>query len=364
MNDTISVIEDLYRYNDWANGRVFELCRDLPNEQMDAPREIGFGSLRNTLFHILTAEQIWLERWQVVPWRPFPTDSQGMSLEDIEHQLKQIAQARQQMISSERPTKWQRVVTYKDSRSDEYSHPLDILLVHVANHSTYHRAQALNCLKHFGRTIPVGIDYSLYKLARPTVEQETDSIAAFRNYGLEVATGPGYNVRWDQTHFERYLAYHDWANREILNALDGADDAVLDREFPIGPGSIRKVLMHAVDVELWLWMLWHDGNEKPPQSQGMSVEELWSAFKKLEEQRAPFVAGLDAKTSQRVVTGAPGGIPFKSRVSESLLQICCHGTHHRAQVVNMLRHSALKIPDVDMLDWWCTKKLGQSQPED
>jgi len=40
------------------------------------------------------------------------------------------------------------------------------------------------------------------------------------------------------------------------------------------------------------------------------------------------------------------------RIEESLLQLCCHGSHHRAQLVNMLRHSGLKIPAVDVVDWW------------
>ena len=61
-NDAITLIEDLYRYNDWANERVLDMCNELTHEQLDAPRALGLGSLRNTLFHILTAEEIWLER--------------------------------------------------------------------------------------------------------------------------------------------------------------------------------------------------------------------------------------------------------------------------------------------------------------
>lgn len=352
MPESISIIEDLYRYNDWANGRVFALCHGLTNQQLDTPRELGFGSLRNTLFHILTAEQIWLERWQVVPWRPFPTDSQGMGLSDIESQLKQIAQARQQMINSERATQWQRVVNYMDSRRHEYSNSLDVLLLHVANHSTYHRAQALNFLKGFGKTVPVGLDYLMYKVARPSLEQPTESVAAFRKIGLEVATAPGWRVRWDRQLIERYFTYHDWGNDQVLAAVEDADDSELDRPFDIGPGSLRRTLMHVLDAEQFWLSYWNGESEKPPKNSGLSVQQLCQGFTKVREARNQIVATVNQESSQRVITATPGGIPLKVHLVESFIQICTHGAHHRAQLVNMLRHSKRKVPSADLIDWW------------
>jgi uncharacterized damage-inducible protein DinB len=75
---TTTIIEDLYSANEWAWQRIFLLCDGLSDEQLDAPREMGLGSLRATLFHILTAEQIWLERWRPasrgVPFRWTPPE--------------------------------------------------------------------------------------------------------------------------------------------------------------------------------------------------------------------------------------------------------------------------------------------------
>ncbi|MGN6135852.1 MAG: DinB family protein [Aureliella sp.] len=352
MAETISLVEDLYRYNDWANGRIFELCYDLSNAQLDAPRELGFGSLRNTLFHILTAEQIWLERWQVVSWRPFPTDSQGLALGEIEAQLKQVAQARQQLISAERSNRWKRIVNYQDSRRVSYSNPLDVLLLHVANHSAYHRAQALSFLKDHGRTVPVGLDYTLYKLARPTLEQPAESVAEFAKFGLQVAVAPGWNVRWDKELLERYFAYHDWGNAQVLAALEGADDAVLDRDFGMGRGSIRKTLLHLLDVDQWWWNYWHEQPKDPPKNEGLSLDQIRSLGQELSQQRSGFLAGLDQAGCDRIITSMPAGIPFRVRIGESLVHVCIHGSHHRAQLVNMLRRSERTVPAVDLIDWW------------
>lgn len=350
-NDAITLIADLYRYNDWANQRVLDLCDGLTNEQLDAPLELGLGSLRNTIFHILTAEEIWLERWQVVAWRPFPTESMGLSADAMRAQLTQISQSRQQMMEFDRAKNFQRVVNYKDSRGIEHSNRLDDLLLHVANHSIYHRAQALHFLKRAGRTVPVGLDYSLYKIARPSVEQSPESVATMKQMGLEVATKPGWNVKWDRERVERYFAYHDWANQQILAALDDADDAMLDRDFQMGPGSLRKTIMHLFQVERWWWRNWTEESPTQQPMEPMSIKALRETWQPLRQQRNEFIAGLDQTSADRVVTITPGGIPVKTRVYESLAQICCHGTHHRAQLVNMLRQSERPALNVDLIEW-------------
>lgn len=351
VNDAITLIEDLYRYNDWANERVLDLCDGLTTEQLDAPRDLGFGSLRNTLFHILAAEQIWLERWQVVPWRAFPTDSMGLGVDDIRAQLKQVSQSRQQMMTFDRSDDFQRIVNYKDSRRVEYSNRLDDLLLNVANHSIYHRAQALHYLKHLGRTVPVGLDYSLYKLARPSVEQSPETVDAVKKIGLEIATKPGWQVVWDKKRIQRYFAYHDWANEQVLKALEGADDAMLDRDFNMGPGSIRKTLMHMHQVERWWWGNWTDAAQTPPSREPMKLDVLRAGWQTLQQQRNEFVSGLNEEAANRILTVTPGGIPVKMRVYESLVQICTHGTYHRAQLANMMRHSQRPSLDLDFVAW-------------
>lgn len=359
MIETISQIDDLYRYNDWANAKVFALCSDLTHAQLDEKREMGMGSLRNTLFHILSAEQIWLERWQVAPWRPFPTDSMGMDVDDIEAQLRQISQARFQMLKSDKASRWQRVVNYKDGKGNEHSNPLDILLLHVANHSTYHRAQALAYLKAFGKTTPVGLDYLLYKLARPTLEQDQASEEKCRAIGLEVNKAPGWNVQWDGQLMTRYVTYGRWATFQLLELLSGADAAALDREFGFGHGTIRKTLTHILDVEA-RWAAILDGASGQVQPAGhLELEEISAKLEQLFNQTLQRAATMNDAHSQQVVTATPGGIPLKVRVIEALVQLCCHGTHHRAQLVNMLRHIGRPVPPSDLIAWW--RQQSQTQ---
>ncbi len=351
MNDTIPLIEDLYRYNDWANGRVLELCDGLTNAQLDEPREMGFGTLRNTIFHILTAEQIWLERWQIVPWRKFPTDSLGLPIDEMQAQLRQISQARFQMMQAERKEKWKRIVNYKDSRGNEYSNPLDVLLLHVANHSAYHRAQALAYLKPFGRTLPVGLDFLLYKLARPTLEQPADSVTKFKAMGLQTSLNPGWNSKWDGELMSRFFQYNIWATKQILNLLVDADNATLERDFHMGHGSILKSLQHMAEVEAgWLKMLGVEPAEAT--ASDSPIVSLTSRFDAYDKNWMNLVSQMTDDEAQKSFTSTPGGMAFNVRKIEALVQICFHGTHHRAQLVNMLRQVGRPVPASDLIAWW------------
>jgi uncharacterized damage-inducible protein DinB len=244
------------------------------------------------------------------------------------------------------------MVRYRNSQGSEYANPLGDLLLHVANHGIHHRAQALNFLKRCGRTVPGGLDYIFYKLARPTVQQEAATVERLRAYGLEIETGPGAIVPLERSRIGGYFAYSDWAAGKVCRAAESLDSAALDRAFDIGRGSIRASLLHMFDAERWWLKNWTEGTSPFPQSSpATTLSELTQQWSTLAAQRNEFIARLDEEQAQRVVTVQPGGPPTKFRIVESLLQLCGHGTHHRAQVLNMLRHTGVTAPRLDIIVW-------------
>src|SRR6478736_3867875 len=49
-------------YNAWANARLYEMARRLPDEQYRQDVGAYFKSLHGTLNHIITADRIWMHR--------------------------------------------------------------------------------------------------------------------------------------------------------------------------------------------------------------------------------------------------------------------------------------------------------------
>jgi len=55
----ITDIRLMYAYNDWANTRVLEAASRLPEALYAAKSDHSFGSIHDTLFHMLNSEVVW-----------------------------------------------------------------------------------------------------------------------------------------------------------------------------------------------------------------------------------------------------------------------------------------------------------------
>jgi uncharacterized damage-inducible protein DinB len=57
-----SLLTALFAHNVWANLKLLDFCAGLSDEQLDATAIGGFGSIRDTLQHIISAEVGYVER--------------------------------------------------------------------------------------------------------------------------------------------------------------------------------------------------------------------------------------------------------------------------------------------------------------
>lgn len=57
----------LYEYDRWANRRVLKAASALSAEQFTRDMRGSFGSVRDTILHILGGEWIWLAYWRNPP---------------------------------------------------------------------------------------------------------------------------------------------------------------------------------------------------------------------------------------------------------------------------------------------------------
>jgi uncharacterized damage-inducible protein DinB len=146
----LRAIQELYRYNRWANDRLFDAVASLtPNE---FTRDLGssYPSLRDTLLHIIWAEWIWLQRWKgtspqsVFQGRDFPVlDALRAQWSDVDIDQRAFLDT----VTSERLLA---VVPYVNLHGQTWQYPLWRQMYHVVNHSTYHRGQVTTMLRQLG----------------------------------------------------------------------------------------------------------------------------------------------------------------------------------------------------------------------
>jgi uncharacterized damage-inducible protein DinB len=54
-------LEKLFEHNNWANLQIIQACSVLNDDQRDAaPQSATPGSIRSTLFHLVTSQQAYL----------------------------------------------------------------------------------------------------------------------------------------------------------------------------------------------------------------------------------------------------------------------------------------------------------------
>lgn len=349
---TNDILRELFQHGDWANKKLLGLAVTLTDDQLDQSREMGFGSLRNTFFHIYEAERLWMDRFLGQVPAPFRTDADGMSLEGIAENYSAVVEARNRLLAEEAKTDYTRTVGFTDLANHKWNFAVGDLLNHVSNHGVHHRAQALSFLKQFDIKVPGGVDYIFYKLAFPSCPQPAESAAALKKYGLEISTAEGARVAWEQTRILKYFAHDDWALRQVFQAVETMTDEQIDTPIDMGMGSLRKNLQHIIDA--WRWWLgnWsEDGCPFPRGEDPRSLGEMQALAQDAAHQRLVFIKSLDESAADRIVSVTAGGPVSCFRVTESLLQLCVHGTHHLAQCLNMVRQLGGSPPSIDLISW-------------
>lgn len=151
---TTGEARQLFAYDAWANGLVFEAAAGLSAEQLVHPVTSSFPSVVATLAHVVGAEWVWLRRWLGENPAGFPDWVASPALADLRARLSAIEGEREAFVAGLSDADLGRVVTYRNLAGRAFSDPRDGLIRHVVNHSTYHRGQVATQLRQLGVTPP------------------------------------------------------------------------------------------------------------------------------------------------------------------------------------------------------------------
>jgi uncharacterized damage-inducible protein DinB len=158
---TLDDLRSLYTYNAWANARFFEAIEGLDETRRTAPLESSFPSVIATLGHIVGAEWIWLSRWQGTSPSASPGWLESPKLEALRARLSGVESERAAFLSGLTDEDLERPLAYRTLDGTAHTTRLLDLLLHVVNHSTYHRGQLTTLLRQAGGA-PPATDYVVY----------------------------------------------------------------------------------------------------------------------------------------------------------------------------------------------------------
>jgi uncharacterized damage-inducible protein DinB len=146
----IKHFKKLYEFDYWANKHVIEVLKKTSIN--DSGVELLFS-------HMLNAQQIWYSRLKgnqkgQSPWDIIPSQNFQEVLDIINHNWMEFLDSLSVKTLTE-------TIKYKNTKDEQFKNTTQDILVHIINHSTYHRAQISTKIKSLGYIPPV-TDYIAY----------------------------------------------------------------------------------------------------------------------------------------------------------------------------------------------------------
>lgn len=153
-------VQTMAKYNLWQNSQLRPVVEAMDQAALDEDRGAFFGSLQQTLSHLLWGDTLWLSRFDATCLGP---DCPG--LEGLTRWSSKAAWSAERSACDTRIQTWADGVTQEALDADltwTYSYenkqvtkPLGYCITHFFNHQTHHRGQIHAMLTAAGQVAPV-----------------------------------------------------------------------------------------------------------------------------------------------------------------------------------------------------------------
>ncbi len=159
---TKSFLIEMGKYNKWANDIVFNWLLQITDEQWNKEIISSFNSIIKTTLHTAGAEKVWLERWQQKNDIVFLSNTfTGTKIELIDI-WKNSSQHILDFIVRMEEADFNNSFSFTRLNGDSHTSLYWEAMVHVLNHSTYHRGQLVTMLRQVGFTDVSSTDMITY----------------------------------------------------------------------------------------------------------------------------------------------------------------------------------------------------------
>ena len=157
----LETIRLLYDYTRWADARMIEAVAKLAPEPWTKDLGSSLKSVRDTVAHIASAQWIWLSRWKGETPKGMWTAADYPTPASIREKSEALAKDLAAFVAEQTEESVAKPLSYRNLKGEPMSFPLGHLMLHMANHSTYHRGQVTTLVRQLGAQ-PISTDFVLY----------------------------------------------------------------------------------------------------------------------------------------------------------------------------------------------------------
>jgi uncharacterized damage-inducible protein DinB len=143
---TTSLMADAFGHHVWATRRVIDACHQLTPEQLGTVVPGTYGSILDTLRHLVGADAAYL--WLLTGGRTQQIDEDAMSLAELGTAMERHGEAWMSLLAGD-PDPDAVLTRHRDDGSAGHA-PIGIRLAQAVHHGTDHRSQVCTALTSLG----------------------------------------------------------------------------------------------------------------------------------------------------------------------------------------------------------------------
>ncbi|MEH7255294.1 DinB family protein [Neobacillus niacini] len=148
----METIRNMFKHLHWANQRILETLEH--NTEVDK-------QIINLFSHILLAEQVWFTRLKGLDSASLPIWEE-IRIEACAELVKQNHLNYKDYLNGVTENKLEQIVSYRNSKGQEFKNSVGEILTHVGLHGQYHRGQ-INLLLRKNQIEPINVDFITFK---------------------------------------------------------------------------------------------------------------------------------------------------------------------------------------------------------
>lgn len=148
---TKTLLDDAFAHHMWATLQVMDVCAGLDPDRLEATAPGTYGTILDTLRHIVAADSSYL--FAMTDGKVQPIDEERMDLAELRKATEGFASDYTSLLATDLDPD-RIVVRHRDDGSETHA-PLGIRLAQVVHHGTDHRSQICTILSTLGVEPPM-----------------------------------------------------------------------------------------------------------------------------------------------------------------------------------------------------------------
>ena len=147
------------------------------------------------------------------------------------------------------------------------------------------------------------------------------------------------------------LLEHNFSVREpLLDALRELDNNDFTRNLGVGKGSIRNIMVHLLNSDIYWINIIGDENIPPLEpTQFRTVDDVAKSWKRIERKMRDVISIQTDVSLQYVKRLRKEEDTISFTIGRAFLHLVTHEAHHRGFIIGLLRQMGYDPPNVNML---------------